>query len=46
MHHGSLHNNFWQRDKERVEEEGRLTPDRAIASLSDFQRDVVFFFAK
>ncbi|KAG2339388.1 hypothetical protein BDR05DRAFT_967920 [Suillus weaverae] len=46
MHHGSYHNNFWKRDPARKKEEADLPPAKAIAALSDFQRDVVFFFAK
>jgi hypothetical protein len=46
MHHGSYHNNFWVRDAARKKEEAALSRAQAIATLSDFQRDVVFFFAK
>ncbi|KAG1769919.1 hypothetical protein EV702DRAFT_1250043 [Suillus placidus] len=47
MHHGSNHNNFWKRDEERKKEEAGLPPEKgSLVHLSEFQRDVIFFFAK
>ncbi|THU92705.1 hypothetical protein K435DRAFT_862202 [Dendrothele bispora CBS 962.96] len=46
MHHGSYHNNFWSRDSQRKAEEQGLSDQQKTPNLDNFQRDVIFFFAK